>query len=101
MNGQAVLREAGADVLVNGQRVRQAVLRAGDQIAFDVQHRFVLEGPPPATAAPAAGRPRAAGDPDAAPEPPRRSWLQRMPWLLVAAILLAAALSALLLFGAR
>ena len=101
VNGQAVLREAGADVLVNGQRVRQAVLRAGDQIAFDVQHRFVLEGPPPATAAPAAGRPRAAGDPDAAPEPPRRSWLQRMPWLLVAAILLAAALAALLLFGAR
>jgi len=101
VNGQAVLREAGADVLVNGQRVRQAVLRAGDQIAFDVQHRFVLEGPPPATAAPEAGRPRAAGDPDAAPEPPRRSWLQRMPWLLVAAILLAAALSALLLFGAR
>lgn len=104
VNGQAMLREAEADVLVNGQRVRQAVLRAGDQIAFDVQHRFVLEGPPPHAAGPSAASRLRAGfgdDPDAAPEPPRRSWAQRMPWLLVAAILLAAALSGLLLFGAR
>ncbi|HWS77709.1 MAG TPA: FHA domain-containing protein [Thermomonas sp.] len=104
VNGQAVLRDAGADVLVNGLRVRQAVLQAGDQIAFDVQHRFVLEGPPPPVAGPsAAARLRAAfsDDADAAPQPPRRSWLQRMPWLLIAAILMAAALSGLLLFGAR
>jgi hypothetical protein len=104
VNGQAVLREAEADVMVNGLRVRQAVLQAGDQIAFDVQHRFVVEGPPPASAGPSqASRLRAAfaDDADAAPTPPRKSWMQRMPWLLVAAILLAAALSALLLFGAR
>ncbi|RZA14276.1 MAG: FHA domain-containing protein [Lysobacteraceae bacterium] len=100
-NGHAVLRDATADVLVNGQRVRQAVLHAGDQIAFDVQHRFVLEGPPPA----AIITPRPQGldldDPDAPPTPPRRSPLQRVPWLLLAAILLAAGLSSLLLFGAR
>lgn len=104
VNGQAVLREAEADVLVNGLRVRQAVLHAGDQIAFDVQHRFVVEGPPAAAAGPSqASRLRAAfaADADAAPLAPRKSWVQRMPWLLVAAILMAAALSALLLFGAR
>lgn len=104
VNGQAILRDAEAGVLVNGQRVREAVLQAGDQIAFDVQHRFVLEGPPPQAAgnSPAARlRSAFAEEPDEVPVIPRKSWLQRMPWLLVAAILLAAALSALLLFGAR
>jgi hypothetical protein len=104
VNGQAVLRAADADVLVNGQRVRQAALHAGDQIAFDVQHRFIVEGPPPPVAGPSpAARLRAAfaDDADEAPVAPRKSWLQRMPWLLIAAILLAAALSALLLFGTR
>lgn len=104
VNGQAVLRNAEAGVLVNGQRVREAVLQAGDQIAFDVQHRFVLEGPPPHAAdnSPAARlRSAFAEDADDAPVPPRKSWLQRMPWLLIAAVLMAAALTALLLFGAR
>ncbi|RZA18146.1 MAG: FHA domain-containing protein [Lysobacteraceae bacterium] len=104
VNGQVVLRDAEADVLVNGQRLRQAVLQAGDQIAFDVQHRFVLEGPPPPAAGPSASeRLRAAfgADGEEAPPPSRKSRLQRMPWLLVAAILLGAALSGLLLFGAR
>lgn len=101
-NGVASLRDASADVLVNGQRTRRAVLHAGDQIAFDVQHRFVLEGPP--AAALAAARARIAAplpDDDELPMPPRKRWTQRIPWLLVAAILLAAALSGLLLFGAR
>ena len=104
VNGQAVLRESGADVLVNGQRVRQAVLQAGDQIAFDVQHRFVVEGPPAAVAGPSTSarlRDAFADDADAAPVPPRLTGLRRMPWLLFAAILMAAALSGLLLFGAR
>jgi pSer/pThr/pTyr-binding forkhead associated (FHA) protein len=103
VDGLAVLREADADVLVNGQRVRQAALHAGDQIAFDVQHRFVLEGPPAAAGPSANPRLRAAyaDDADDAPVAPGTSWRQRMPWLLVAAILLAAALSGLLLFGAR
>lgn len=104
VDGQAVLRNAESDVLVNGLRVREAVLQAGDQIAFDVQHRFVVEGPPPPPAGPSPSarlRQAFADDADAAPIAPRKTWLQRMPWLLVAAILLAAALSGLLLFGAR
>jgi len=104
INGQVVLRDTDADVLVNGQRLRQAVLQAGDQIAFGVQHRFVLEGPPPVSAAAASishMRGTFAENADAAPVAPPVSWLRRMPWLLIAAILLAAALAALLLFGAR
>jgi pSer/pThr/pTyr-binding forkhead associated (FHA) protein len=104
INGQAVLRDAQADVLVNGHRTRQAVLQAGDQIAFDVQHRFVVEGPPPHAAASSATKRshQAFGDEsDQLPQGPRRTWLRRVPWLLLAAILLAAALSGLLLFGAR
>jgi pSer/pThr/pTyr-binding forkhead associated (FHA) protein len=103
VNGQAVLRDAGADVLVNGQRVRQALLQAGDQIAFDVQHRFVLEGPPPpppGTSGASRLQQAFADDADEAPAAPRKPGL-RLPWLLLAAILMAAALSGLLLFGAR
>jgi hypothetical protein len=104
VDGRVILRDARADVLVNGQRMREAVLQAGDQIAFDVQHRFVLEGPPPPPAGPSpAERLRAAfaEDADEAPVAPRRSWRGRMPWLMISAILLAAALSGLLLFGIR
>ena len=104
IHGQAILRDAQADVMVNGHRTRQAALQAGDQIAFDVQHRFVVEGPPPAAVTNAsAARMQAAFDDeraDAAPAP-QRTWPQRMPWLLVAAVMLAAALSVLLVFGAR
>lgn len=98
VNGQAMLRDAAADVLVNGRAVRGAVLRSGDQILFAVPHRFVLEGPPVSYAAPPA---QAQRDADAPPPPPHRGWVQRVPWLLVTAVLLAAALSALLVFGAR
>jgi pSer/pThr/pTyr-binding forkhead associated (FHA) protein len=99
--GQVLLRAEGGAVLLNGQRVREARLQAGDQIAFDAQHRFVLEGPP--TAALASLRPSASACPDdvEAPPLPPPHWAQRVPWLLVAAVLLAAGLSALLLFGAR
>lgn len=103
VNGQAVLRDAQADVMVNGHRTRQAVLQAGDQIAFDVQHRFVVEGPPPhAVAGNTAMRshPGYGDEAEEYPRNPRRNRLGRMPWLLLAAILLAAALSGLLLFGA-
>lgn len=97
---QVLLRATGGDVQVNGHRVRELVLRAGDQVAFDVRHRFVLEGPPPqvATRSP---RPDYPADVDAPPLPPRAGWLGRTPWLLVAAALLGGLLSALLLFGAR
>ena len=102
VNGQAVLRDAAADVQVNGQRVRHALLQAGDQVAFDVQHRFVLEGPPPAAVVPPPRVHDGIGDGfDDAGVERRRHWTLRIPWLLLAAILLSAALSVLLLFGER
>ena len=101
-NGQAVLRETAADVLVNGQRVREAVLRNGDQVAFDVQHRFVIESPPPPSELPLpTARARFADDADMPPPDMPTRWTQRVPWLLVTAVLLAGALFALLLFGTR
>jgi pSer/pThr/pTyr-binding forkhead associated (FHA) protein len=104
--GQAVLRGLpGADPsVVNGEPVRDAVLRTGDQVVFDAHHRFVVEAP---------GRPAVLHD-AMAPElpdddidfahsdaPPRKHGnVRRLPWLLLAALLMAAALSAILLFGA-
>lgn len=102
-NGHAVLRDAQADVVVNGHRTRQCVLQAGDQIAFDVHQRFVVEGTPLHAAAGNAAM-HARPDEDDAEEylrGTRRRGFGRMPWLLLAAILLAAALSGLLVFGAR
>lgn len=100
VNGQALLRQAAADVLVNGRPVRDAALRSGDQIVFGTQHRFVLEGPPPSMPLPAP-LVQAQPDADAPTLAPKRRWTRRVPWLLVTAGLLAAALSALLVFGAR
>ena len=93
--GQAVLRmEGDADVRVNGVRCRSAVLQPGDQVAFDANHRFVLEAPMPVLGAtPVAETLPETQSPAARPETTRL----RIPWLLVAALLLAAALSALLL----
>jgi pSer/pThr/pTyr-binding forkhead associated (FHA) protein len=102
--GDAVVLEPLApdeDSVVNGERVRNALLRPGDQIVFDAHHRFVLESP---------GTPRARRDApldaDGMDEPlpasthDGRTGLRRIPWLLLAALLMAAALSALLLSGA-
>lgn len=97
-NGHAALRHAATDVLVNGRPVRQAILHSGDQIVFGVQHRFVVEGPPPAPDAP---RTAPFTEADAPPAPLRRRWTQGVPWLLLTALMLAAALTALLVFGAR
>jgi len=91
---------AGDTTLVNGEVVRDAVLRPGDQVVFDAHQRFVLEAP---------GNPVA--DADALPSfedempPPdtrnaSRGSARRLPWLLLAALLLAAGLSGILLFGA-
>ena len=98
-NGNVVLRDAAGDVMVNGHRTRAATLHNGDQVAFGVQHRFVVEAPPPALAVSPPARPAAAN----AELPPdgRAHWTQRMPWLLIAALLLAGGLFALLAFGAR
>lgn len=97
--GQVVMRAAGDDaaVVVNGVACREAVLRAGDQLAFGTGQRFVVEAPMTAAAAGSA-----AGSTDLSAEtmpaaPSLRPTARRLPLLLVAALLLAAALSALLL----
>lgn len=102
----AVLRAltSGAVTLVNGHEVRDALLRAGDQVVFDAQHRFVVESPKCSVAP----TPHRAEDDDEVPllpdpgaRPGRPSSARRMPWLLLAALMLSAALSLLLVYGER
>jgi len=100
-----VLRDLGSHEgsVVNGWPVRSALLRTGDQVVFDTQ-RFVVE-------APNRGVPSEAGRPaqpmpseesvQNVPEAKPRSSARRVPWLLLAALFLAAAVSLLLLYGAR
>lgn len=101
VDGRIVLRDLGSEEgsLLNGRPVRDAVLHAGDQIAFDPQHRFVVEAPGRPVSRDAADLEREADelvleDPPAAPS----SW-RRWPWLLLSALLIAAALAALLTWG--
>jgi pSer/pThr/pTyr-binding forkhead associated (FHA) protein len=102
LHGELVqLRDLGSGVgsLVNGQWVRDAVLRPGDQVVFDAHHRFVVEAPGHAAAS-AAAHPGFEDDAvERAATPVLASSARRLPWLLLAALLIAAALSALLLFG--
>ncbi|MFP5374135.1 MAG: FHA domain-containing protein [Gammaproteobacteria bacterium] len=101
--GVALRGLSDQESIVNGQAVRDAWLRPGDQLVFDDHHRFVVEWP---------GRPRPR--PDApppqeveagpglpgTPQPPAGARAaRRLPWLLLAALLIAAAISALLLSG--
>ena len=102
----ALLRDLGSSAgsLINGHPARDALLRPGDQVVFDAQHRFVVESPNPATGcADLHGQENFDGGfaTAAAPEPARASSIRRMPWLLLAALMLSGALSALLLYGAR
>ncbi|MDO5505639.1 MAG: FHA domain-containing protein [Pseudoxanthomonas suwonensis] len=86
-----------APVLVNGHRVREVLLRTGDQVVFDAHHRFVVEAP--------------LGDltvmdpelvaPEAPPPVARSASLRRLPWVLVAAALIGGLLSLLLFAGGR
>jgi pSer/pThr/pTyr-binding forkhead associated (FHA) protein len=96
-----VLRDLGSaeGSIVNGEPVRDAVLKPGDQIVFDAHHRFVIEAPARTTTPDEAS----AADGDAGEHAQQalrnaRS-TRRLPWLLLAALMIAAALSALLLFG--
>lgn len=102
-----VLRDAGSaeGSVVNGVSVRDALLHPGDQVVFDLQHRFVIEAP---VGRPGVGNPVGMPKADTAvvhggeePARPRSNPMRRMPWLLLAALLMAAALSLLLLYGAR
>lgn len=101
----AALRDLGSrtDTIINGHPVREALLRPGDQLVFDGQHRFVVESPKSATAAPSTPDDEADDALVAAnaPAPARGSSIRRMPWLLLAALMLSAALSLLLMYGAR
>ncbi len=99
LQGDSVLlRDLGSanGSVVNGERVRDAVLNPGDQVVFNGQHRFVIEAP-----ARVATRDESS-QLDGAPvgDPHIASTARRLPWLLLAALLIAAALSGLLLFGA-
>lgn len=103
-----VLRDMGshAGSVVNGHPVRHALLRPGDQVAFDA-HRFVVEAPLRSGA-----QALVVDGPDMPHEPLSElatdgrhaamvSSARRIPWLLLAALFLAGALSLLLLYGAR
>ena len=99
---RVVLRDLGSveGSIVNGQPVRDALLRTGDQIVFDAHHRFVVEAPAPVNDR--IGPPPLPDDGGERVESSRQALgrsARRLPWLLLAALLLAAALSGLLLFG--
>ena len=98
-----LLRDLGSATgsLVNGVTVRDALLAAGDQVAFDSQHRFVVEVPWQDSAGDAQEFDDSTQDGKGEPSVSvSRHSVRRWPWLLLAALFLAATLSALLLFGA-
>lgn len=98
IGNQIILRDLGAGEgsVVNGEPVRDALLSPGDQIVFDVHHRFVIEAPASNTTL----LTRVAGN-EEAPDArlPARNGGRRLPWLLLTALLLAAVIAALLLLG--
>lgn len=102
----AVLRALAADAVtrVNGHEIRDALLRPGDQVVFDAQHRFVVESPRSGVAQASLVTDEDDDEistvhPDRPPARP--SSVRRMPWLLLAALMLSAALSLLLVYGER
>lgn len=100
-----VLRDLGSHdgSVVNGWPIRSALLRPGDQVVFDTQ-RFVVEAPNRG-GLPEATRPTqmmpGEESVQSTPEAKPGSSARRVPWLLLAALFLAAAVSLLLLYGAR
>ncbi|MET1160955.1 MAG: FHA domain-containing protein [Pseudoxanthomonas sp.] len=101
---RVLLRDLGSasGSMVNGVAVRDALLAAGDQVAFGSQHRFLVEVPwqEAAGEAPDFTDDSVQGGTGADSVSPVRHSMRRWPWLLLAALFLAALLSALLLFGA-
>lgn len=103
-----VLRDVGSvdGTVVNGNPVRHALLKPGDQLLLDGQHRFVIEAPTrqlSAAEALQAQLAQEAASSDERPAPPSAlpSSVRRMPWLLLAAVAMAGLLGLLLLYGAR
>jgi pSer/pThr/pTyr-binding forkhead associated (FHA) protein len=99
---RVLLRDLGSATgsMVNGMAVRDALLAAGDQVAFGSQHRFVLEVPWQETSSEARELADDSGRDGAGEVSANKHSIRRWPWLLLAALFLAAMLSALLLFGA-
>ncbi|MEP6907877.1 MAG: FHA domain-containing protein [Pseudoxanthomonas sp.] len=100
---RVLLRDLGsaAGSVVNGVAVRDALLAAGDQVAFDSQHRFVVEVPwQEASADNAEFTDDSVQGGTGGVNQVEKHSLKRWPWLLLAALFLGAVLSALLLFGA-
>lgn len=103
---RVVLRDLGSadGTLVNGDRVRNAMLSAGDQVVIDAHHRFVVEAPGMrnldrdrrSNDELALSTRQQGGDDD---RMPLKQSIRRLPLLLMAAVLLGAALSALLWFA--
>jgi pSer/pThr/pTyr-binding forkhead associated (FHA) protein len=101
VDGRIVLRDLGSEEgsLLNGRPVRDAVLHAGDQVAFDPQHRFVVEAPGRPVSRDAEDLEREADELVLEDRPAAPSSWRRWPWLLLSALLIAAALAALLTWG--
>ena len=96
---QIVLRDLGSGEgsIVNGEAVRDALLGPGDQVVFDVHHRFVIEAPASAPAALAVDS--GDGAEAVASEFAEERRGRRLPWLILTALLLAGGIAALLLYG--
>lgn len=98
-----VLRDLGSaeGTLVNGEPMRDALLRPGDQVVFDAHHRFVVEAPMRGKGARDQAQERqanaAVAEEAAQATQPASPW--RLPWLLLAAVAIAGLLALLLLFG--
>ncbi|MEJ7747415.1 MAG: FHA domain-containing protein [Luteimonas sp.] len=103
---RVALRDMGSvdGTVVNGERVRDAMLSSGDQIVIDAHHRFVVEAPGMRNLdrdrrsndeLALSARQQAADETNA----PLKQSIRRLPLLLMAAALLGAALSALLWFA--
>lgn len=104
-----VLRDMGSanGSIVNGHPTRHALLCSGDQLVFDAGQRFLVESPRAISSAALRNTAELESQPPLreAPSSDGNAWLRgsmrRFPWLLLAALLLSAALSLLLLYGAR
>ena len=101
---RVLLRDLGSTSgsLVNGVAVRDALLASGDQVAFDSQHRFVVEVPwqDASRDSNEFTDDSVQGGTGGVADVASKHSLKRWPWLLLAALFLGAMLSALLLFGA-
>lgn len=103
VGGEVWLRDLGSEEgsVVNGERVRDALLRPGDQVVFDANDRFVVEAPVRDTSQeplPAGTFGDTNGDSGVRHPAPRAVW--RLPLVLLAALLIAMLLGLLLLYGA-